>query len=972
MNKKISLALLFFSFVALALVAFYFSNNFSQVLNNQDPYLKVALAADRTSLTFEWQKNEDDTAYYKLYHGVKSGVYGEYIKTNNNDAKLILNISKFTTYDHYFALTAVDEYGNESQKSPEIYINLDPEAIDCGNGLIDSGEICDNNFKLCEINGYVGRQDCTLDCLGWEDTCEAIEECGDAIVNGPENCESSGVVSCVSNGYLGETECNEETCQYVGACDIGSQECGNGFLEGWEECDGETEPCFWNGHPGEKGCVDCLLSDDCVKIPVCGDEYIDPGEECDSFGQGCTLGLYNGFSECGDNCVFEPCDIGGQQCGNSIKEGEEFCDSDMKGCFVSGYSGQKECLDNCLNYGNCETDQFCGDEIVNGNEECDKNGPSSVQSCTDPDGYPDGEKVCLNDCSDYGICDSPLFCGDNILTVPLEKCELEQSEDCETPDGYEGEKVCLIDCSDWGACITDQFCGDEIVNGNEECDKNGPSSVQSCTDPDGYPDGEKVCLNDCSDYGICNSPWFCGDNITTVPVETCDGDTIDCELANGYAGVQECKGNCQGYENCQATEECGDGEVNGPEECEIGDTQVCVNGDGYRGSQACLVDCSGWSDCISELECGDDITTTPPETCDGDTIDCELANGYAGTQDCKADCQGYENCQAIEECGDGEVNGPEECEIGGTQACFDDDGYEGVETCLGDCSDWGECIIFENCGDGVINGPEVCDINSSNNCTAYNGEDGQMPCLPDCSGYASDMCCPEKIQYDGGPWNQNLTVKNGGGYYRSKLIGDQCWFIDNLNSGSPAAPIANDNEIQKYCYNYSAQDCRDLGGLYKWSEAMQDSNIEGSQGACPNNWHVPSNLEFNILELKGVEISASLQPQGTCDLSSGGSYRCGDAVLQYYPDGLGAGRALKSESVAGYDLLGFEALLGGQYYWYGDEFRYKNQQGLFFTSSPVLGKTRVFTQSASTHNYIRSYTIDLWSYASVRCIMNED
>lgn len=37
------------------------------------------------------------------------------------------------------------------------------------------------------------------------------------------------------------------------------------------------------------------------------------------------------------------------------------------------------------------------------------------------------------------------------------------------------------------------------------------------------------------------------------------------------------------------------------------------------------------------------------------------------------------------------------------------------------------------------------------------------------------------VKYDGGPWNSDGSVKNQGGYYRTILIGDQCWLRDNLN-----------------------------------------------------------------------------------------------------------------------------------------------------------------------------------------------
>lgn len=923
MKKNLFLGLLVVSFIALVSVTFYFFNNFSKLVDGEGPYLKVALAANRTSLTFQWQKNDDDTAYYKLYHGVRPLVYGEFVKTSSNVSSLVLDISKFNTYDHYFALSAVDAYGNESEKSTEIYINLDPNVLSCGNGLLDEGEICDGNYKLCEIDGYVGQKPCSFDCLGWEAGCQAVGNCGDGIINGPEACEGSGIINCSLNGYLGETQCNPLTCQFTGACDIGNQFCGNGIKEGWEECDGLSMSCTIGGFPGEKGCVDCLLSDECVKIPVCGDEYLDPFEECEGFGQTCTLGLYTGYSDC-VNCQYLPCDIGNQVCGNNTKEGNELCDGNTESCYtdIGGYLGERECSPDCSSFGECVSDLRCGDGIVNGNEVCDKNGPA--QPCNDPNNYIGGEQFCKDDCSGYDTCSAGLSCNDGILSNPPELCEIGDSQNCQI-NGYNGNQLCATNCLAWQTCQTTESCGDGIKNGNEACDRNDPNSARPCNNtPNGYPGGEETCLFNCKGWGNCETDLRCGDGIITSPIEKCD-------IANPDETCHTLVGN-------------------------------------YLGTKACQADCSDWEDCVSDLKCGDGVKNGN-EVCDSDTVSCPLSNGYPMEKTCNNDCSGYGNCEATQWCGDGDVNGPELCEIGQIQACSDINNYNGEQICNADCLGWGECIITESCSDGIVNGNEACDINSFNDCIADNGENGKMPCLPDCSGYSSDMCCPEKFIYDGGPWDEALTVRDGSGYYRGVLIGDQCWMQDNLNAGVVGSPVMNDNIVQKYCYNNKPANCRHYGGLYIWREAMMYSNIEGSRGACPEGWHVPTDLEFNELEKYTVDYINSPNEQSLCGLHYVNN-RCGD--LNSNLGGLkGAGISLRDESVGGDNLLNFNLLLSGEYKF--GSFRYLGQKTNLLVSSPfTYSKYRHFSNNDWTNNNFIGRSHYSGSYfISLRCIMDE-
>ncbi|MCF8370649.1 MAG: hypothetical protein K9H64_03435 [Bacteroidales bacterium] len=90
-----------------------------------------------------------------------------------------------------------------------------------------------------------------------------------------------------------------------------------------------------------------------------------------------------------------------------------------------------------------------------------------------------------------------------------------------------------------------------------------------------------------------------------------------------------------------------------------------------------------------------------------------------------------------------------------------------------------------------------------------------------------------------------------GNYYTTTQIGNQCWMAKNLNTGNfvtTSTSQSNNSVSEKYCYGNIPAKCGTLGGLYQWEELMDYSNIEGTQGICPPSWHVPSDLEWYILE----------------------------------------------------------------------------------------------------------------------------
>lgn len=96
-----------------------------------------------------------------------------------------------------------------------------------------------------------------------------------------------------------------------------------------------------------------------------------------------------------------------------------------------------------------------------------------------------------------------------------------------------------------------------------------------------------------------------------------------------------------------------------------------------------------------------------------------------------------------------------------------------------------------------------------------------------------------------------------GNIYPTVQIGEQCWMAKNMNVGiyrsSSVSVVEHSNLfdnglIEKYCLNNNPDSCKLYGGLYDWDEAMGYSKMEGSQGICPEGWHVPSYRDWNTLD----------------------------------------------------------------------------------------------------------------------------
>lgn len=168
--------------------------------------------------------------------------------------------------------------------------------------------------------------------------------------------------------------------------------------------------------------------------------------------------------------------------------------------------------------------------------------------------------------------------------------------------------------------------------------------------------------------------------------------------------------------------------------------------------------------------------------------------------------------------------------------------------------------------------------------------------------FATNIPCP------GAP-----TVEYEGQLYNTIQIYSQCWLKENLNVGTMIQGnenMADNDTIEKYCYNNAPDSCAKYGGLYQWNEMMQYTTQQGTRGICPPGWHLPTDEEWKVLE-------------GAVD----SQYGIGDPEWDIVWDlrGYDAGMNLKTTSGwygngNGTDLFGFAGLPGGVRYYDGSFF----------------------------------------------------
>ncbi len=366
--------------------------------------------------------------------------------------------------------------------------------------------------------------------------------------------------------------------------------CGNGRIEGTEECEGTNlggEDCVSQGYAGGalRCNADCSFDKTACVEDLCGNRMIDMGEECDSTALGgatcASEGFVGGEIRCSGGCTLDTSSC--SSCGNGRTDGMEECDGtdfDGETCALRGFTG-----------GTLRCSASCGiDETMCFDASCGNGTREPTEDC-------DGSDLGGRNCMSYGFFGGTLSCNTG-CTPNLSLCNncgngsIEGIEQCDgaalggatcMSRGFTmGTLRCSTGCAfDTAGCST-AACGNGMREGTEACDDGNPTSGDGCTG----------CRVD-TGYTCTGSPSSCsptcGDGMI-IGAEQCDGSNLGGQtcLTRGFpgGGALACSPTTCTYvtTGCSATT-CGNSTIQTGEECDDGNT---IANDGC--SSSCVVE----------------------------------------------------------------------------------------------------------------------------------------------------------------------------------------------------------------------------------------------------------------------------------------------------------------------------------------------------------------------------------------------
>jgi fibro-slime domain-containing protein len=220
-----------------------------------------------------------------------------------------------------------------------------------------------------------GTPTCTTDA---SDNCIQVI-CGDGKLEGSEECDDGNADSgdgCTSGCKIE----SDHVCPVVGTLCVSTVVCGDGRISGNEVCDDyntkDGDGCSGDCHTVETGWT-CLAPG--VRCqPKCGDGSLVGGEQCDDGnttpGDGCsdTCKVEAGYACTADECHKTVC-------GDKVQEGDESCDD---GNNLPGDGCTVDCRSEPVCTGSDGCTSRCGDGLRLPEEECDDGNQRSGDGCS--------------------------------------------------------------------------------------------------------------------------------------------------------------------------------------------------------------------------------------------------------------------------------------------------------------------------------------------------------------------------------------------------------------------------------------------------------------------------------------------------------------------------------------------------------------------------------------------------------------
>lgn len=444
------------------------------------------------------------------------------------------------------------------------------------------------------------------------------EYCGDGIVNGAEQCDDG--VDTIS--FQGCDGCNRD-CRVTTFCTDGTA-CG------------PLETCDDGNFDNADGC------NSSCQLEFCGDGVIQ-----DTIGEACDDGNQIDCDGCDSNCTFSNVCSNGIACslfGEACDDGVGFC--------IFGYDELRPCIQQSDCGGVCQTGPETGGRCFS-NDDCG--------------GAPDE-----NECKLSGGCGG--MCSGGALNGEL--CIL--NSDCPgacTPITGQGDPCNVeADCAPGMLCNQNQIC--QLPTLNDPCEIDGDCGIGGvCIASNGCNAG-----NSDEDPDTCRNSCvlpFCGDGVTDISTDTNGFGGETCDDANTTSG-DGCDANC-------TPTGCNNGIVTDGEVCDLG-PGMCVGGTDDGETCVTLDDCRGFCFDDPSVPCTQETaillcngtSCVPPSGCVG---------GNADGIGCRFDCQ-------VPSCGDGVIDVGEQCD-------------QGSGVCVGGASSGEQCSSSAQCPGACESGPTI-------------------------------------------------------------------------------------------------------------------------------------------------------------------------------------------------------------------------------------------------------------------------
>ena len=260
-------------------------------------------------------------------------------------------------------------------------------------------------------------------------------------------------------------------------------------------------------------------------------------------------------------------------------------------------------------------------------------------------------------------------------------------------------------------------------------------------------------------------------------------------------------------------------------------------------------------------------------------------------------------------------------------------------------------LSYDGNGDGIVSAADLIGL------LAEFGSE----CLPD-----TTFDCGETLEYQGYE-------------YATVLVGEQCWFAENLRAGSysngetistnltdeewsntvqgacsvfgSAGSVCNSYEVDGVDACVSNENLEAYGQLYNW-HAVADE-----RGLCPVNWHVPTELDWQDLELELGMDPSELELIAWRGTDQGIQIK---SQQGWFSEGFGTNSS------------GFTGEPGGRRRGDTGEFDTAGYSGWWWTSSEASDSTAYWRYVDALHDRIWRQQLHNRNGMSIRCIKDSE